>query len=114
VPKTLKLEEIFCLKSPRTIHNGYFIRWKGKRFVIEEPSRRMLGRPAIVMLHLDGRMIIRYEGQDLADREILERQKRVQAVPVGRPKPPKYTPPPTHPWRLLRIKTPSPSSLEGI
>jgi hypothetical protein len=106
LPKTLKLEEIFCLKSPRTILDGYFIRWKGKRFAIEEPSRRMLGRPAMVMLHFDGRMIIRYEGRDLAYREILERQKRVQAVPVVRPKPPKYTPPPTHPWRVYRDRSP--------
>ena len=94
LPKTLKLEEIFCLKSPRTILDGYFIRWKGKRFAIEEPSQRMLGRPAMVMLHFDGRMIIRYEGRDLAYREIPERQKRVQAVPVVWPKPPNT---PRHP-----------------
>ena len=62
----------------------------------------MLGRPVTVMLHFDGRMIIRYEGRDLAYREIPERPKRVQAVPVVRPKPPKYIPPPTHPWRVYR------------
>lgn len=106
LPKTLKLEEIFCLKSPRTILDGYFIRWKGKRFAIEDPTRRMLGRPATVMLHFDGRMIIRYEGRDLRHREIPERQKRIQAVPVVRPKPPKYTPPPTHPWRAYKERSP--------
>lgn len=106
LPKTLKLEEIFCLKSTRTILDGYCIRWKGKRFAIKEPSRRMLGRPAMVMLHFDGRMIIRYEGRDLSYREIPERQKRTQAVPVIRPKPPKYTPPPTHPWRAYRDRSP--------
>jgi hypothetical protein len=97
--KGLKLEEIFCLKSVRTILDGYFIRWKGKRFAIKEPTRRMLGRPATVMLHSDGRMIIRFEGRDLTYREIPEQPKRVQAVIVVRRKPPKYTPPPTHPWR---------------
>jgi len=102
LPKGLKLEDIFCLKATRTILDGYVIRWKGKRFAIEEPTRRMLGRPATVMLHFDGRMIIRYEGRDLAYREIPERPKRVQAVPVVRPKPPKYIPPPTHPWRVYR------------
>ncbi|OGD21186.1 MAG: hypothetical protein A2W03_10430 [Candidatus Aminicenantes bacterium RBG_16_63_16] len=65
-------------------------------------SRRMLGRPATVMLHFDGRMIIRFEGRDLAYREIPERPQRVQAMIVIRRKPPKYTPPPTHPWRTYR------------
>jgi len=81
---------------------GYLIRWKGRRFAIEEPTRRMLGRPATVMLHFDGRMIIRYEGRDLGYREIAERPKRVPAVPIVRPKPPRYTPPPTHPWKVYQ------------
>jgi hypothetical protein len=100
LPKGLKFEEIFCLKTVRMILDGYIIRWKGRRFVIEEPTRRMLGRPATVMLHFDGRMIIRYEGRDLGYREIAERPQRIPAVPVVRPKPPKYTPPPTHPWKV--------------
>ncbi|MCX6569509.1 MAG: ISNCY family transposase [Candidatus Aminicenantes bacterium] len=102
LPKTIKLGEIFCLKTVRTILDGYIIRWKGKRFVIEEPTRRMLGRPATVMLPFDGRMVIRYEGRDLGYREIPERPKRIPAVPVVRPKPPKYIPPPTHPWKVYR------------
>ncbi len=102
LPKGVKLEEIFCLKAVRTILDGYVIRRKGKRFAIEEPTRRMLGRPATVMLHFDGRMIIRFEGRDLAYREIPERPQRVQAMIVIRRKPPKYTPPPTHPWRTYR------------
>jgi hypothetical protein len=62
----------------------------------------------MVMLHFDGRMIIRYDGRELAYREILERKKRVQAVPVVRPNPLKYTPPPTHPWRVYRDRSPLP------
>jgi hypothetical protein len=112
LPKTLKLQEIFCLKTPRTILDGYCIRWKGKRYAIEEPSRRMLGRPAMVMLLFDGRMIIRYEGRNLDYREIPERPKRIPAVPVIRPKPPKYTPPPAHPWRAYRERFPEASASE--
>jgi hypothetical protein len=67
---------------------------------IEEPTRRMLRRPATVMLHFDSQMIIRFEGRDLAYREIPERPKRAPEVPVVRRKPPKYVPPPTHPWRV--------------
>ena len=109
LPKGLKLEEIFCLKTIRTIHNGYFIRHRGRRFAIEEPSRRMQRRPALVLDHFDGRMIIRFEGQDLAYREIEERETPRKPKIMVRPKPPKYMPPPDHPWRRPFI-TPSPSS----
>jgi len=104
LPKGIKLEEIFCLKAVRTILDGYVIRRKGKRFAIQEPRRRMLGRPATVMLHFDGRMVIRFEGRDLAYREIPERPKRVPTAPIVRPKPPKYIPPPTHPWRARFLR----------
>jgi len=108
LPKSLNLEEIFCLKEIRTIHNGYFFRWKGKRYAIEDPTRRMLGRPALVLEHFDGRLIVRFDGKDLAYRLIEEREKPKPRI-IIRPKPPKYTPPPNHPWRAYRDRIPSPT-----
>jgi transposase len=99
LPKRLKLEEIFCIKAIRTIQSGYIIRWKGQCYAITEPSRRMLRQPALVMEHFDGRLIIRFEGRDLGYREIPEPSRRRREVPAVRRKPPKYTPPPDHPWR---------------
>jgi hypothetical protein len=113
VPKGINLDEIFCLKAQRTIHNGYFIRWRGKRYAILQPSPRMKRRPALVVEHFDGRMIIQFEGKDLNYREIPEREKSLKRVIVRRPTPPKYTPPPDHPWRRLRIGPQSPA-LERI
>lgn len=49
-----------------------------------------------------GRMVIRYEGRDLGYREIAERPKPIRAAPAVRPKPSKYIPPPTHPWKVYR------------
>jgi len=109
LPKSLNLEEIFCLKAQRTIHNGYFIRWKGKRFAIDDPTRRMQRRPALVIEHFDGRMVIRFEGQDLHYREIEEREAPRKPKMVIRTKPPKYTPPPTHPWKVYRERISSPT-----
>jgi hypothetical protein len=109
LPRDINLEEIFCFKASRTIHNGYFIRWKGKRYAIEEPLRRMQRRPALVIEHFDGRMIVRFEGRDLRYREIEEREMLRKPKITVRPKPPKYTPPPNHPWRRHFI-SPSPSS----
>jgi hypothetical protein len=100
--KELRLASVATLEEANRFLDGYLIRWKGRRFAIEEPTRRMLGRPATVMLHFDGRMIIRYEGRDLGYRKIAERPKRVPAVPIVRPKPPRYTPPPTHPWKVYQ------------
>jgi len=70
--------------------------------VIEETSRRMPGRPAMARLRFDGRMVIRYEGRGLGFREVAERPQRVQAVPVIRPKPPEFIPPPTRWWKVYR------------
>ena len=113
----INLEEIFCLKAQRTIHNGYFIRWRGKRYAIEEPSRRMKRRPALVIEHFDGRMIVRFEGKDLRYREIQEQErpqiaprKPSSALPVKKVR---HIPPPDHPWRRLRIG-PQSTPLERI
>ena len=67
------------------------------RWVIDEPSRQMLGGSAMVTLHVDGEMVIRYAGLDLGYSKILERHSRAQIVPVVRPKPLKRTRLPTRP-----------------
>jgi hypothetical protein len=59
----------------------------------------------LLTLHFNGRMVIRFEGRDLAYREIPERPKRVPPALVVRPKPPKYIPPPTHPWRARFLRS---------
>jgi hypothetical protein len=109
LPPTLNLEEIFCLKGSRTIHNGYFIRWRGKRYAIAEPARKMQRRPALVIEHFDGRVLIRFEGRDLAYREIAEPEARPYPRILRRPPPPKYTPPPDHPWRRYVDRFPNPA-----
>ena len=42
-------------------------------------------------------------------KEIREQERRPQLKPVVRPKPPKYTPPPNHPWRGYADRFPSPA-----
>jgi hypothetical protein len=77
----------------------------------------MKGRPALVIEHFDGRMIVRFEGKDLRYREIQERErppiaprKPSSALPVKKVR---YVPPPDHPWRRLRIG-PQSTPLERI
>ncbi|TRZ84696.1 hypothetical protein D4R89_13220 [bacterium] len=109
LPKHFNFEEIFCLKKQRTIHNGYFIRWKGKRHTIEKPFRRMMGRPAPALEHFDGRMIIRFEREDLDYRKIAKKEARTKPKIIRRFILPKYNPPPELLWRRLFI-APSQSS----
>ena len=57
----------------------------------------MLGGPTAVTLHIDGKMVIRYEGLDLGYSKILERHNRAHIVPVVRPKPLRHSQLPTRP-----------------
>lgn len=105
--KNLNLEEIFCLKKGRTINNGYYFRWRGKRYKIKNPTYRMKRQPVQVIEHFNGRMILRWEGHDLDYEEIREEERPKPKITL-RPKPPKYLPPPGHPWRLSRLSPSSP------
>lgn len=108
LPKRLRLDEIFCLKGIRTILNGYIVRWMGKRYAIEGPRRRMLGKPVSILEHFDGRLVMRFEGQDLAFREIKDRETP-QASATHRPRLPRYVPPRTHPWKVYRGENSTPT-----
>ena len=38
VPKSLNLDDIFCLQGIRTVNNGYIIKWRSRTFVLTRPS----------------------------------------------------------------------------
>lgn len=86
LPKSVRLEDILCIKGFRTVNEGCLIKWRGRTFVLER---------------FDGSLSLRFKGRDLAYREVREplraAPKPVESKP--RPKPPKYIPPPSHPWR---------------
>jgi hypothetical protein len=98
------LREIFCLKDIRTINDGYTVRWKGKKFLIENASIAMRRRKAEVREHFDGELTIRFNGRYLSFHEVFEpkpERRPPQKDPVngnGKKKG-KYIPPPHHPWR---------------
>jgi len=106
LPKTLKLGEIFCLKAVRRVLDGYVVRWMGHSYAIQEPSRRMLGHPVNIVEYFDHRLLIRFEGRNLAYRK-LEKPARTEHRITRRPRAPKCIPPPTHPWKVYRGCGPS-------
>jgi hypothetical protein len=102
VPKSLNLDDIFCLQGIRTVNNGYIIKWTSRTFVLTRPSLTLRRQKVVVREWFDGRLSIRFKGKELEYKEVdMVRPKpavRVFAIKVRR-KPPKYIPPPTHPWK---------------
>jgi hypothetical protein len=102
--KHINLREIFCIKGKRTINNGYIIKWRGRMFLIENPSMAMRRRKVEVMEHFDGEIAIKFNGRYLKFKEIIV-PKPAQTLKLEKPrsesvkKKSKYIPPADHPWR---------------
>jgi predicted DNA-binding protein (UPF0251 family) len=102
LPKSLNLDDIFCLQGIRTVNNGYIIKWTSRTFVLTRPSLTLRRQKVIVREWFDGRLSIRFKGKELEYKEVdmVRPKPAVKAVAViRRRKPSKYIPPPTHPWR---------------
>jgi transposase len=102
VPKSLNLDDIFCLQGLRTVNNGYLIKWTGRTFLLTRPSWTLRRQKVVIREWFDGRISMRFKGKELEIKEV----DTVRSKPVSRVlsvnfrrKPPKYIPPVTHPWK---------------
>jgi hypothetical protein len=104
LPDDIDLREIFCIKAMRDIGNGYIVRWKGKRFLIDNASIGMRKRKVEVREHFDGKHSIKFNGRYLDFHEVVE-PKPAKSHPQKEPvngdgkKKGKYIPPSNHPWK---------------
>ena len=64
VPKSLSLDDIFCLRGIRTVNNGYVIKWTGRTFVLTRPSLTVRRQEVLVREWFDGRLSIRFKGSN--------------------------------------------------
>ena len=104
LPKGVNLYEIFCLRAPRTINNGYIIRWKRRRFLIHNANIAMRRQKVVVREHFDSKITIKFNGRYLKFQEVFESkplkiQQKKEPVKGKVSKKGKYIPPPDHPWR---------------
>lgn len=104
LPDGIDLREIFCIQDIRSINNGFIVRWKGKRLLIENASIAMRNRKVEVREHFDGELTIKFNGRYLDFHEVFEpkpviTQSQKQPVNGNGIKKGKYIPPPDHPWR---------------
>ena len=104
LPDGVDLREIFCLKDIRTINNGYIVRWKGRKYLMDNASIAMRKRKVEVREHFDGELTIKLNGRYLDFHEVFEPQP-LKVQPKKEPvngngkRKGKYIPPPDHPWR---------------
>jgi len=104
LPEGADLREIFCIKATRTINNGYIVKYRGRMFLIDNPSIAMRRRKVEVREHFDGEITIKFNGRYLGFKEISE-QKPAKVAKVKKPdveprkRKSKYIPPSDHPWR---------------
>jgi hypothetical protein len=59
VPKSLNLDDIFCLQGIRTVNNGFIIKWTSRTFVLTRPSLTLRRQKVVVREWFDGRLSIR-------------------------------------------------------
>ena len=104
LPVGVDLRGIFCIKAIRTINNGYVVKYRGRMFLIDNPSIAMRRRKVEVREHFNGEITIKFNGRYLGVKEISE-QKPAKVAKVKKPdveprkRKLKYIPPSDHPWR---------------
>ncbi len=98
------VREIVCIKATRAIVKGYIVEYRGRMFLIDNPSIAMRRRKVEVREHFDGEITIKFNGRYLGFKEISE-QKPAKVAKVKKPdveprkRKSKYIPPSDHPWR---------------
>jgi transposase len=135
LPKSWKLEELFCFKYERQVGNDNVVKLGTRTIAIPEGPRGRSYAKARVMVHegMDGSLGVYYQGQRIAFEEapaerVVLRVKNVKAkaqpapglaepsppcpaATKGAPKPtktdsrPPFRPPADHPWRRPHVVT---------
>ena len=101
--KSMVLDDVLCIKGYRTVNEGYLVKWRGRMYVLGKPSLTLRQQKLVVLERFDGSLALRFKGRDVEYRQVLE-PKRPAPKPVVvkiKRKPPKYDPPPSHPWRNM-------------
>lgn len=100
IGKGMKIEEILCIKTERTVKNDFTISYNSRLYQILDKTNR---RKVIVEEHIDGSMVVTNNGVALRFKEITDKpEKIVERESILKFTEKKYTghiPPKDHPWR---------------
>lgn len=109
--KSIKLNDIFCIKEFRTISNGFTFQWRNRKFLIKNPSITMKKQRVCVMEHFDGSLQLKLKNKYLQFVEITDKdlqainnsqraaQKLIKRERIYRPTPA------NHPWKRFKISS---------
>lgn len=101
LPKGLNLDKILCIRTERTVRNDNTITHKRKLYQIEEPVK---AGKVIIEEHINGKMRLTYDGNNLKFKEIEVRPEKQQKQKI-RPKRRKpCIPSAAHPWKKFNIR----------
>ena len=96
IPTGLNLDKILCIRTKRTLRNGFTIAHNRKLYQIEKPVRT---KELTVEEMINGSMFISHNDVRLPFREITARPEK-QHEPTPMPRKRKgHTPSADHPWR---------------
>jgi len=108
-PKSLNLDDIFCVKEYRTIGNGFTCQWRNRLFLIKNPSITMKKQRVCIMEHFDGTIKLKLKDKHLSfvevtrqdiqaiDRENKAVQKLIRKERIY------FKAPKNHPWRNFTL-----------
>lgn len=111
ISKNFNLGEIFCIKEYRTISNGYTFNWRGRIFLIKNPSLTIKKKRVCIMEHFDGQIVLKMKNRYLSFEEITAKDiqgiaKDQKAVRKLIKKARVYHPAPKdHPWRSFNYSS---------
>lgn len=76
VPEGLALETVFCFQEQRTISNDWVVRYENRLFQIKKDNTKLppVRKKVVVCELLDGRIQIRYRGNELEYEELTARE----------------------------------------
>ena len=104
-PPSRTLNQLFCIRTTRTVRSDFTVAHDGTRYQIDQPTR---AKRVTVEEWLDGTLHLLYRGQSLRYRPIPRRSAASAPLPPRVPRTPAWTPPPDHPWRR-RLLPPRPT-----
>ena len=107
LPEDVDLREILCIKATRTINDGYIIRWKGRVFLLDNPSIVLRRQKAELREHFDGQITLKYKERYLNCHEVCEtkphKEKKAEVKGKVRKKA-NYKPSADHPWNRTSFR----------
>lgn len=108
VPKGLRLDDVFCLRSTRTVGNDWVVRYHSRYFQLERLRDGAPARSTVAIAErADGTIVLRYRDRPIPWHEVPRPPVPAGAVrsllPSRAPERPLsgtlHTPPASHPWR---------------